>query len=111
MAETLTINGRLITIARTPVETIGYTDVDGDLDAAVACVRQAAQEYLPPGTLYEVRASLPEDFGRTWTVCFYQRDTLDARLVPYMPGSRPARDPDMSVLHCRERVPERGGAP
>lgn len=74
--------------------------------ATVARLRCAAHAALPPGTLYEVRSTIPGDFGRARAVGFLRLADEETSLVSYVPGQP---QPDLQrgdVLHCRERVPE-----
>lgn len=81
-----------------------------DGPATVALLRRQAQAHLPPGTLYEVRSSIPGDFGRGRAVGYLRLALEESSLVPYVPGQP---HPDLArghVLHCRERVPEPAGS-
>jgi len=47
-----------------------------------------ANKHLPPGTRYEIRKHLPENYGRTHTISWYACETMDD-IEPWVSPNRP----------------------
>jgi hypothetical protein len=100
------LEGHALQVRQTPEALRGTLRVDWQARAAgMAVLRQAARQWLAPGTVYEIRAGIPEDFGRVSVLAVVQELGMPDALFPYVPGTA-QRVGRQEIVYCRERVPE-----
>lgn len=71
---------------------IGYT-IHVDEDDAIRCLRDDAEDVLPPDTRYEIRKKIASNYGRSKGIAWYHISTF-SEVEPWVSPSEPTIQPE-----------------